>query len=391
MRILFVADGRSPTAINWIRHFVDAGHEVHLASTFESQPKLKLASLTQIPVAFSSAAPKAGVGQNGISSRIPLNLRTRLRQWFGPLTVKKAAKKLRVLVNEIQPDLVHAMRIPFEGMLAAEAALQVPLLISVWGNDFTLHAPSSPLMRKATRRSTCRTLALHTDTERDLILSESWGFDPEKESIVLPGNGGVRTDIFYPLPEATRPREVMARVQVINPRGMRSYVRNDIFFQAIPLVLRVRPEVRFLCPDMEGKTEAENWVKKLKIENYVRLMPKLSAKAMADSYHASQVMVSPSTHDGTPNSMLEAMATGCFPVLGKIDSLEEWIRDGENGLLVDLEDPAILADAIIRALKDFELRASAAKINTKIITERANYPDVMAKAEAFYEKLLKAE
>jgi glycosyltransferase involved in cell wall biosynthesis len=389
MRILFIADGRSPTAVNWIQHFVEAGHEVHLASTFESDPKLKLASLTQLPVAFSSAASKAGVGQTRVSSRVPLNLRTRLRQWFGPLTLRKAAKKLRRIAEEVQPDLVHAMRIPFEGMLAAEARLQAPLLVSVWGNDFTLHAPSSPLMRKATRRTTCRTLALHTDTERDMKLSEKWGFDAEKENIVLPGSGGVRSDIFYPLPEATKPREVMARVQVINPRGMRAYVRNDIFFQAIPLVLRVRPEVRFLCPNMEGKSEAENWVKKLKIENYVQLMPKLSAKAMADSYHASQVMVSPSTHDGTPNSMLEAMATGCFPVLGKIDSLQEWIQDGKNGLLVDLEDPAVLADAIIRALKDSELRASAAKINAEIIAERANYSDVMAKAEAFYEKLLK--
>ena len=51
-------------------------------------------------------------------------------------------------------------------------------------------------------------------------------------------------------------------------------------------------------------------------------------------------------------------------------------------------DPELLASAIIRALKDPELRASAAKINAQIIAERANFSDVMAKAEAFYEKLL---
>ena len=56
MRILFVADGRSPIALNWIRYFVDCGDEVHLASTFPCRPELALASLSIVPVAFSQSA-----------------------------------------------------------------------------------------------------------------------------------------------------------------------------------------------------------------------------------------------------------------------------------------------------------------------------------------------
>ena len=51
MRILYVADGRSPTALNWIAGFVERGHEVHLASTFACNPDLRLASLTFVPAA----------------------------------------------------------------------------------------------------------------------------------------------------------------------------------------------------------------------------------------------------------------------------------------------------------------------------------------------------
>jgi hypothetical protein len=82
---------------------------------------------------------------------IPTGLRTRIRQWFGPFSLSKAAAELAEIHREIQPDLVHAMRIPYEGMLAAVADLPTPLIISVWGNDFTLHAPSTPLTRRYTR------------------------------------------------------------------------------------------------------------------------------------------------------------------------------------------------------------------------------------------------
>ena len=58
LKLLFVVDGRSPIALNWIRYFVDAGHEVHLASMYPCQPDLELASLTIIPVAFSQQMNK---------------------------------------------------------------------------------------------------------------------------------------------------------------------------------------------------------------------------------------------------------------------------------------------------------------------------------------------
>ena len=52
MRILFVADGRSPIALNWIGYFLEQGYEVHLASTFACPADVRLASFTVIPVAF---------------------------------------------------------------------------------------------------------------------------------------------------------------------------------------------------------------------------------------------------------------------------------------------------------------------------------------------------
>ena len=77
-------------------------------------------------------------------------------------------------------------------------------------------------------------------------------------------------------------------------------------------------------------------------------------------FRSAAVLVSPSTHDGTPNTLLEGMACGCFPVAGDLESIREWITPGVNGLLVDPSDADALAEAILSALDQPELRAKAA-------------------------------
>ena len=49
-------------------------------------------------------------------------------------------------------------------------------------------------------------------------------------------------------------------------------------------------------------------------------------------------------------SMLEAMSAGCLVVGSRTPPVEEVIRDGENGLLVDFFSPVEVSDAVLRAL-----------------------------------------
>lgn len=385
MRLLFVADGRSPIALNWIRHFVERGDDVFLASTFACRPPLPLSGMEIVPVAFSGmkTAPEAGSARkNGGWGASTLKLRTALRQWLGPLTIFRASRQLRRFIEQVQPDLVHAMRIPYEGMLAADAAGLAPLVISVWGNDFTLHARATPLMRHYTEWSLKVADALHADCQRDIRLGKQMGFDPGRPTLVTPGNGGIRMDVFYP------PQAPQTTPLVVNPRGFRAYVRNDTFFAAIPLVLEKRPDARFACASMAGVKEAVETVARLRLESAVELLPARPHAQMGELFRAAQVVVSPSIHDGTPNTLLEAMACGCLPVAGDLDSIREWIQPAENGLLVDPGDPHALAQAILRGLNDSALRRQAAEKNAALIAERAEYARNMARVVEFYKKLI---
>jgi glycosyltransferase involved in cell wall biosynthesis len=171
---------------------------------------------------------------------------------------------------------------------------------------------------------------------------------------------------------------------VINPRGFRGYVRNDTFFRAIPLVLARRPDARFVCVAMAAETRATTWVRELGIGHAVELLPALRPAEMAEAYRRAQVLVSPSVHDGTPNTTLEGLACGCFPVAGDLESIREWIADGVNGLLVDPTSPRRLADAIVTALDDRDLRVAAAAHNRELIAARADANSCSRRVDAFY-------
>jgi glycosyltransferase involved in cell wall biosynthesis len=391
MHILLVADGRSPITRSWISALQPLGWQISLISTFPCSPINGAALAAVLPVAFARyAGSQAGTtapaaARKGLVSRIR-PLAQKVRYALGPWTLLWYRRRFRQLVNQLHPDLVHALRIPFEGMLASSTPLGIPLIVSTWGNDLTLHAPARPRMSTLTRQTLLRADALMSDTKRDALLVQQWGFDPAKPILVVPGNGGLDLAAMQKTVAGIKRADPP---QIIDPRGLRSYVRTDIFFQAIPLVLAKYPDVRFVCTSMQGQKEALDWVKKLGIAANVTLLPLLTQAQLWQEFARSTLSVSLSTHDGTPNTLLEAMALGCLPICGDIDSIHEWIEPGENGLLVAADDPKAVANALLRGLEDTQLQNNAAKINQKLVNEKTSLELSREQIADFYRRINK--
>jgi glycosyltransferase involved in cell wall biosynthesis len=386
MHILLVADGRSPITQRWIAMLAPLEARISLISTYPCRPIPGTDLIGVMPVAFArfsgsqagGAAPARS--HKGLISHVR-PLAAQLRHWLGPWTLPFYERRFTELVRDLHPDVVHALRLPFEGMLAVATPRDIPLIVSTWGNDLTLHAPASPRMGQLTRWVLHRADALFSDTPRDAELAMHWGFAEQKPRLVVPGNGGLDLSEFD---AAIRGISRATPPQIIDPRGLRAYVRSDTFFQAIPLVLQKYPQVRFLCTSMQGQKEALEWVEKLGIGANVTLLPLLSQTELWAEFARATASVSISTHDGTPNSLLEAMAAGCLPICGDIDSIRDWIKPGENGLLVRPDDAQTLAQAILTAIENAPLRHQAAHTNRHIIEERASLSQTRSQIFAFY-------
>ncbi len=396
MHVLMVADGRSPIFRRMLETIRASGHQVTLLSTFPCSPPADVEKMFVLPVAFSrfasgrsSSATRttATPGRSRMSALRRLLLTVRYR--LGPFSVRNSVRSYRSILRQVEPDLVHALRIPFEGMLAGFTPAEIPLVVSIWGNDLTLHAGKSAGMARLTRLALARADGLHSDTLRDVRLAAQWGFLPEKPHLVVPGNGGIDLDRLQAgladLPEELAARIPTGRPLVINPRGIRAYTCTGTFFQAIPLVLERCPEAVFLCPGMQGESEAMDWVASLHLDEHVVLLPLLPQAQLWSLFARSLVSVSVTHHDGTPNTLLEAMACGSFPVAGDLDSLREWITPGSNGLLVESSKPQSLAEAILQGLDSEDLRRKAAEANRQLIAEKAAVEQVRPQMEAFYQ------
>jgi glycosyltransferase involved in cell wall biosynthesis len=407
LRITLVADARSPTAQSWFDAVVACGHSIQVLSTYPVRRlavPCSLVVLPTLPVALGRLGwmrgsprppmrlPKSPThhllaARSGGDSRTGVVLRE-CRLGSELLFRRIVGSTARSALDDFQPDIVHALRIPYEAILIAPVMLRrrEPFLVSTWGNDFTLCAALSPTHRYFARRVVRQVDGLHCDCERDLRLARALGY--RGPSLIAPGSGGIDVEKFVDAADAHRARDRLQAPRdtpiIFNPRSYRDYVRNDVFFAGLPAVFRRFPAAIAVTVGMDANNELRRYASDLGISEHVRFLPAQDREAMADLFAAATVTVSPSTHDGTPNSILEAMACGSFPIVGDIASLREWIEPGVNGFAVDPNSVTAVSEALIAALSDTGLRGRAAARNSTIVRERASRDAVRPNLEEFY-------
>ncbi|HET7566568.1 MAG TPA: glycosyltransferase family 4 protein [Gaiellaceae bacterium] len=98
------------------------------------------------------------------------------------------------------------------------------------------------------------------------------------------------------------------------------------------------------------RAEAERLVRDLPAQ--ADWTPRLDAEGVAAAMDASWLVCLPSRSEGLPRVALEAVCRGRAVVGGNRAGIPDVVRDGENGFLVDPDDPEALAAALVRVLSD---------------------------------------
>jgi len=140
------------------------------------------------------------------------------------------------------------------------------------------------------------------------------------------------------------------------------YKGHDVALQALPSALAKVPSLKYIVVgDGDDRPRLERLARDLGVAENVLFTGSLSDPELAAIYRRSDVFLLPARtvlDDRSPKGegfgivFLEAMGFG-KPVIGpKYGAPAELIRDGENGLLVDPESPASVAEALVKLLSD---------------------------------------
>ena len=209
------------------------------------------------------------------------------------------------------------------------------------------------LMIRFLRRSNAYYQALSTRSKGYLAAQ---GFRPER---IVHISGSVNTETFYvasekrPLPErAERIMVCVARLEY--SKGI------DVLLHAWSRMLHAPDEWRtqltpqlLLIGDGVLKTQLERMVADLAIQDNVTFLG--SQKNVRPYLQKAWGFVLPSRWEGMPNALLEAMACGLTCVATRVSGSEDILINGQNGLLVEPEQPIEMAQALQRILEDADL------------------------------------
>lgn len=174
------------------------------------------------------------------------------------------------------------------------------------------------------------------------------GLVPRAATVVRVWGSGVDLALFPPRPLGQTHIFLMA-ARLLVDKGVREYVK------AAQLVQARFPEAIFQLagsldpnPAAISKQELADWGNEEVIHYLGELRP------IQPALEACRYYVLPSYREGTPRSVLEAMATGRPVITSDAPGCRETVIDGVNGFLVPSRDPEALAEAMVRLIEQPE-------------------------------------
>jgi glycosyltransferase involved in cell wall biosynthesis len=311
----------------------------------------------------------------------------------------RLAKKAKTIIEKLQPDLVHCLRLPIEGYIGGLVGYQ-PLVLTTWGNDMVYFSQKYPICRWLTRKAMSQASLYFADSLRDKYIAETYGFSCSNPTLEVPVTGGLKLKEFPMYQKGSSIRQAAKRKLGINPktnllvslRGFKFfYVNTEALIKAIPKIIKVFPDTVFVLKgdmQLDAYYKMKRLAEELGVENNIRFTDKLSPEEVADYLLASDIMVSITLYDGCPISLLEGMAYGTIPVMSNHSPIQEWISDGWNGYLINPVNPSQIAETIIRALKNKARFSLMRRRNWDILKQRADYYNNMVLAEQLYQRIV---
>jgi glycosyltransferase involved in cell wall biosynthesis len=295
-----------------------------------------------------------------------------------------AALRLSRVLRALKPAVVHAHD-PHAVSMAAMALSMLgretrPAFVVARRVDFHLKQNSfSRWKYKLADRMVCssnaiRVMVVGDGIPDDRAVTVYEGVDADRIGAVPPAD--VHTTLWLP-PHAPVVGNVAA---LVAHKGQRYLI------EAVPAIVHVLPDVQVLIfGEGELRHQLQRQIKTLGLDHNVRLVGfQPNVLALLKSL---DVFVMSSITEGLGTSILDAMASSRAVVATGAGGIPEVVEDGITGLLVPVQKPAAMAQAILRLLNDAPLRAQMGRAGLERVRARFSVDRMVEETLAVYDRV----
>lgn len=301
------------------------------------------------------------------------------RNGMNPLEDLKTQRAMEMLFREIHPDKIFAYQakaIVYGAVAAKKCGIsEFYALVAGLGSIFRGSGIKNSLVRSVLTvqyKIACnfsRAVLFQNEDDRSEFVNR--GIVNREKTRIIHGSG-VDIHHFAEMPLPQSPGFLFVG-RLIKDKGVREYL------EACRIVKRECPDA--LCmlvgpfdsnPSALSAEELDEFTKDGTVAYYGE------QQDVRPYLEKTSVYVLPSYHEGTPKSVLEAMAAGRAVVTTDAPGCRETVTNGVNGFLVEPKNANAVAEAMLRLANDPALCRTFGKNSRKIAVEKYDVDKVNA-------------
>jgi glycosyltransferase involved in cell wall biosynthesis len=285
------------------------------------------------------------------------------------------------VIQKIGPDIVHAQSLGIGvPALLSKNLLKIPYV--VWGQGSDVYLPDwfTKLTSKTIIKNANSVIALTEDMKRAMQAIYN------RDITIVPNGIDLKEYISeLPVQNVGGPIKRILFVGRLHPVKGTRYLLG-----AMSIVRRDMPEAKLVLVGDGGEREhLENLTDDLKIRECVEFIGRVPHENVQNYMNQSDVFVLPSLSEGFPVTILEAMACGLPVVATRVGGIPDIVEDGINGYLVDAMDQEMIAEALLKLLKDEELWEEVSN-NNREKSKKYRWDTVAAALEEMYQTSIRS-
>src|SRR5580704_1766687 len=319
----------------------------------------------------------------------PIPLR---RGGISPLSAIPAILALRQITARIEPDIAHhsGLQCCVYGAIAAFGR-KFPYVSALTGMGYVF---TSATWRTCLLRTVLkRLLPSLMNRPGDVVLVQNpddraalLDLGIRRDRIVLIPGSGVDTDALQPMPEPDGPITYGFAGRLLTDKGIRALVAaHDIVRrQGLETDLLIAGNPDPANPASVSLQEVNKWTQRPGITWLGHI------KDISSLWKRCHFAILPSPREGLPGSLMEAAACGRAMIATDAPGCREIVIDDQTGLMVPIEDPKALAQAVVKLATSPDLRARYGKAARELVVSKLSVKIIGEQVVQLYNDLTAA-